>query len=361
MKNINPNALDSGQIIRKQSSLTASHHRQIVILASSKKMTPVTSIKRISSINELPKHYKAVLLDQFGVLHNGIEPYGPQSISALDTLTAMGCKVLLLSNSSRRSSGALTNLQRMGFNIASLLGVITSGEVTHNFLTHNLSTLPGTTAFHFTWSSRGAISLEGLDLNLTTDITKADFILAHGTEAVGTSVDGSDPTPTSVEDMLSLLSTAASLPQRPPLIVANPDIVTVHGNSGELRTMPGTLAKHYANQLSLQENNNNNSADTNTTNDLIMLMGKPASIIYHQALELLGNLDPSEVIAIGDSLEHDIAGAAAAGIESVFIAGGIHRTECGMTSDDSELDEEAMERLFDKFNCRPTYICPMFQ
>jgi len=125
--------------------------------------------------------------------------------------------------------------------------------------------------------------------------------------------------------------------------------------------MPGTLAKHYANQLSLQENNNNNSADTNTTNDLIMLMGKPASIIYHQALELLGNLDPSEVIAIGDSLEHDIAGAAAAGIESVFIAGGIHRTECGMTSDDSELDEEAMERLFDKFNCRPTYICPMFQ
>jgi ribonucleotide monophosphatase NagD (HAD superfamily) len=153
--------------------------------------------------------------------------------------------------------------------------------------------------------------------------------------------------------MLSLLSTAASFPKPPPLIVANPDIVTVHGNSGELRTMPGTLAKHYAQQLSLLQIQNND--------DLIMLMGKPASVIYNQALHLLGNLYPSEVVAIGDSLEHDIAGAAAAGIDSVFIAGGIHRNECGMSTDNSELDEEGMERLFEKYKCRPTYICPMFQ
>jgi ribonucleotide monophosphatase NagD (HAD superfamily) len=37
-----------------------------------------------------------------------------------------------------------------------------------------------------------------------------------------------------------------------------------------------------------------------------------------------------QVLAIGDSLEHDIAGAAAFGIDSIFIAGGIHAAELGV-------------------------------
>jgi ribonucleotide monophosphatase NagD (HAD superfamily) len=36
-------------------------------------------------------------------------------------------------------------------------------------------------------------------------------------------------------------------------------------------------------------------------------MGKPASIIYEEAERLLG-LQPQQIVAIGDSLEHDIAG-----------------------------------------------------
>ena len=36
-------------------------------------------------------------------------------------------------------------------------------------------------------------------------------------------------------------------------------------------------------------------------------MGKPDPIIYEAAMSLLG-LDASEVLAIGDSLEHDIKG-----------------------------------------------------
>lgn len=39
-----------------------------------------------------------------------------------------------------------------------------------------------------------------------------------------------------------------------------------------------------------------------------VLLGKPAPTIYKAAMQLLGLNDPKEIIAIGDSLEHDIAG-----------------------------------------------------
>lgn len=36
-------------------------------------------------------------------------------------------------------------------------------------------------------------------------------------------------------------------------------------------------------------------------------MGKPDPLVYISAMELMG-LEPQEVLAVGDSLEHDISG-----------------------------------------------------
>ena len=47
-------------------------------------------------------------------------------------------------------------------------------------------------------------------------------------------------------------------------------------------------------------------------------------------LQLLGTADPARVLAVGDSLRTDIAGAAGAGIDSLLIAGGIHAEEFGI-------------------------------
>lgn len=41
----------------------------------------------------------------------------------------------------------------------------------------------------------------------------------------------------------------------------------------------------------------------------VVLLGKPAAVLYEEALRMLG-LRKDEVLAIGDSLQHDIAGAA---------------------------------------------------
>ena len=71
----------------------------------------------------------------------------------------------------------------------------------------------------------------------------ADFVLAHGTEALG-AADGAASAQASVPEMEALLARcAARTDRRVPLIVANPDLVTVDGK--ELRVMPGSLARYY--------------------------------------------------------------------------------------------------------------------
>jgi len=203
----------------------------------------------------------------------------------------------------------------MGFPIDAFCGVITSGEVTHDALTkrHTQFWQSRKKCIHITWGTRGAISLENLGIDVTLDPTEADCIIAHGTEALGTEPTGTEAIPTSLEKIKTIITACAELSlkdekkSRIPMIVANPDVVTVHGT--ELRTMPGTLAKWYQ--------------------DLggdVHLMGKPASVIYQDALHML-DLPAEHVLAIGDSLEHDIAGAMGAGVDSLFVGGGIHASE----------------------------------
>ena len=70
--------------------------------------------------------------------------------------------------------------------------------------------------------------------------------------------------------------------------------------------MPGSLGRYYESK----------GGETH-------IMGKPDSIIYELALDDM-SLDANDIFAVGDSLEHDVVGAHAHGVDSLFIAGGIH-------------------------------------
>ena len=164
----------------------------------------------------------------------------------------------------------------MGFDASHFAGAVTSGEVTHE----HLGTRPtpfwqqlGTRCLHFTWGARGSVSLDGYNVTVrchpimapvcadivsasheaptvcscvgqvTQDPAEADFVLAHGTEALGHG-DSQDPQPCSIAEMEELLrQCAARTDCRVPLVVANPDFVTVNG--AELRVMPGSLGRFY--------------------------------------------------------------------------------------------------------------------
>ncbi|KAL4539411.1 hypothetical protein Ndes2437B_g02211 [Nannochloris sp. 'desiccata'] len=316
---------------------------------------PSTNAKRLTSLRDIPLSYKGVFLDQFGVLHDGTTPY-PGAIEGVQYLADRGMKLLIISNSSRRSSGALDNLERMGFPRDAFCGVITSGEVTHDALENRRTQFwqSRKKCIHLTWGARGAISLENLGIDVTLDPEDADCIIAHGTEALGTETTGTETIPTSLEKIKTVLTACAALRRQDenssiPMIVANPDVVTVHGT--ELRTMPGTLAKWY------QE-----------LGGEVHLMGKPASVIYQGALQML-DLPAENVLAIGDSLEHDIAGAMGAGVDSLFVGGGIHAVELDIDqqgkikitgSVDEGEDETLLSEVCHRFGAHPQFYIDYF-
>lgn len=284
------------------------------------------------------RRFKAWFLDQFGVLHDGKQPY-PGAVVALEKLAECGTKMVIISNSSRRSSTTMEKLKSLGFDTSLFVGAITSGELTHRYLHRRddawFAAL-GRSCIHMTWSSRGAISLEGLGLRVVDNVEEAEFILAHGTEALG-HLSG-DSLPMTLEELEKILEQCAA--KKIPMVVANPDFVTVEAR--DLRVMPGTLASKYE-----------------KLGGEVKWMGKPDKVIYQSAMAMVG-VDASDTIAVGDSLHHDIKGANAVGIQSVFITGGIHAAELGLGNFDETADMNFVKDLASKYDAYPSYVLPSF-
>jgi HAD superfamily hydrolase (TIGR01459 family) len=112
-----------------------------------------------------------------------------------------------------------------------------------------------------------------------------------------------------------------------PFICANPDLVIHRG--ADLVYCAGALAQRYE-----------------ALGGQVIYAGKPYAPIYAAALEAcaaaLGR-PPARALAIGDGFRTDIAGAAGQGIETLFVAAGIHRDE---TLAGEAVDAEALARLF---------------
>ncbi|XP_065620069.1 uncharacterized protein LOC112040886 isoform X1 [Quercus suber] len=284
------------------------------------------------------RRFKAWFLDQFGVLHDGKKPY-PGAILTLEKLAMTGSKMVIISNSSRRASTTMEKMKGLGFDPSLFVGAITSGELTHQYLQRRddawFAAL-GRSCIHMTWSDRGAISLEGLDLQVVEDVGEAEFVLVHGTEAMGT--PSGTAIPMKLEDLEKTLEHCSA--KRIPMVVANPDFVTVEARA--LCVMPGTLAAKYE-----------------KLGGEVKWMGKPDKIIYEAAMAM-ADVDVSDSIAVGDSLHHDIKGANAAGIQSAFITGGIHVNELGLVGFGEAADLSSVQALASKYDAYPSYVLPAF-
>ncbi|PHT32932.1 hypothetical protein CQW23_29269 [Capsicum baccatum] len=247
--------------------------------------------------------------------------------------------MVIISNSSRRASITMEKMRSLGFGPSLFVGAITSGTLTHQYLQRRddawFASL-GRSCIHMTWSDRGAISLESLGLQVVENVDEADFILAHGTEALGLSSGAA--LPMNLDELEKILHQCAA--KKIPMVVANPDFATVEARA--LRVMPGTLAATYE-----------------KLGGEVKWMGKPDKIIYKFAMEM-ASVDASDCIAVGDSLHHDIKGANAAGIASAFITDGIHATELGLNKFGEVADDNSVHALALKNDAYPTYVLPSF-
>jgi ribonucleotide monophosphatase NagD (HAD superfamily) len=88
--------------------------------------------------------------------------------------------------------------------------------------------------------------------------------------------------------------------------------------------------------------------------------GKPYPSIYAACFALLGLADRRRILAVGDSLRTDIAGANAAGIDSVLVTGGIHAEEFGLAAG-TEPDLGRLTRGIAASGQAPTAVMAQFR
>lgn len=282
----------------------------------------------IAGIATLADRFDGFVLDQWGVLHNGVQPY-PGAIDCLRQLRAAGKRIVILTNSGRRSDANLAIMARLGIaeNLYDL--VITAGEDARQALERRQAPFYATLGERCYVISRDDDHsvLDGLGLAFTTDVESADFLFVIG-------MDSPRRLLASYEDLL-----AAAAARGLPLICANPDFTRVT-TSGTTEA-PGVLARHYE-QLGGR----------------VRWHGKPYRPIYESCLRALG-LPVGKTVAVGDSIDHDVAGAATVGMASAFVAGGIHADALGIAWGEAP-GPEALQRFLADAPAMPRFVVPTF-
>jgi HAD superfamily hydrolase (TIGR01459 family) len=236
----------------------------------------------------------------------------PLAGAALARWRAERGPVLLISNSPRPGPEVAAQLDGLAVPRDAWTLIVTSGDATRGILRERA---PGPA-----WRIgpvRDDPLYEGLGLTFS-ELEQARFIACTGPN------DDEVETP---EDYRAVLTEAAARGLE--MVCANPDRVVQRGD--RLVFCGGALADLYE-QLG----------------GPVAMAGKPFRPIYDLALsradEALGRPhDRSRVLAIGDGLATDIAGAQARGLDRLFVAAGIHGAD--VRGADGRLSAEAVDDL----------------
>lgn len=267
----------------------------------------------LTSIAGLAPARDVWLTDVWGVIHNGVTPFA----SACDAATRFrlaGGTVILLSNAPRPAASVVAQLDRIGVPRFAWDAVLTSGDAARALV----GAYAGKRVFHL-GPERDLSLYDELGVTLA-EAADADAVSCTGL------FDDEIETPADYADLLAELA-ARNLA----MICANPDLTVERGN--KIVYCAGALA-----------------ADYEARGCPVAYAGKPYLPIYDMAFAMMAKLKerpvPKErVLCIGDGLRTDIKGAAAAGLDSVFIASGVHAP--------GGLSSETLATLFPSQDERP--------
>ncbi len=263
----------------------------------------------IVSADEALAPYDVVLCDVWGVVFDGLGPV-PEAAEALRRFRARGGRVALISNSPSRSSDVEAMLLESGLPPAAWDGIVTSGDLTRREIVER-----GIRCAYHTGNPENFDIFDGLGVE-EVDIERADAIVATAL------FDYFTEEPEQYREVLR-----RGVERGLTLICANPDLVVHVGE--RLLPCAGALAQMYEEM-----------------GGEVFWAGKPHRPIYERALaiaEEAGGAKASRdrIVAIGDSIRTDVAGAAGFGVDAIFIAGGIHRDEL---LDAASLRQDALSR-----------------
>ena len=283
----------------------------------------------ITRLEEIYDNYDAFILDQWGVIHDGEKGY-LNAIKCIEKLYSKKKILTIISNSSRKKEETIMRLPNLGFQSAHFHEVMTSGEMIWSSLKNkNDSEVKslGKRCFHIydQTKNEGEIFQKGLEKYIfVKNIEDADFIL------------GCTPFfQKAVVDYIPLLNDAKEKDLL--FVCANPDFESLEKKSNSLTFCMGTIAELY-----------------NSLAGKTFFLGKPSIEIYKKTFEELKNIKKSRILAIGDSLFHDIKGAINFGVDSLLITStGIHRD----FFDNKNPSWKTCNNSLKKLKIKPTYIC----
>jgi HAD superfamily hydrolase (TIGR01459 family) len=244
---------------------------------------------RIEGLVQIASQFDAMLIDQFGVIHDGQKLY-PGALQTMQQLKRAGVPVVVLSNSGKRAAPNVDRIVRRGIARDLFVDCVSSGEVAWQSLGAKRAFLVGKRGTDY-----------GYDPVQFVDITEAEIIL----------ILGSNTPETSLDDYRRFFADV-----KLPALCCNPDkhMITPHG----LQPAPGRIADIFEQM----------GGD-------VRWIGKPYGEIYQHALKILGF--PRRVLCIGDSAEHDVVGGRNAGLSTLLVMQGVSQ---GLNMDDIHPDPD---------------------
>ena len=281
-------------------------------------------MKSIFSLNEIIYDYDTFIIDQWGVMHDGISGY-PKAIECINYLYEKNKNLIIISNSSKRSNSSRKRLPEIGFNPDNFKKVITSGEMIWNLINNLQFNENKNNCFHIFDNTKedGLKFRDGLNnINFVEKLSDANFILAC------TPYQNSKPI-----DYIPLLQ--ESLKYNLTMYCANPDYETVEKNNKSKIFCMGMISELYKNM-----------------GGNVIILGKPQIDIYIEATNVI-DLNKSRTIAVGDSLFHDIKGANNFKIDSILVKSGIH-------NEIFDKEYKSFENLIQNHQIYPQYLINEF-
>jgi HAD superfamily hydrolase (TIGR01459 family) len=245
----------------------------------------------------LAPQYDVLLCDVWGVVHNGVAAT-PDSCDALIRFRRGGGTVVLITNAPRPGEVVQRFIDNIKVPREAYDGIVSSGDVTRAVVAEHA----GERVFHL-GPERDLPTYEGLDVEVVP-VERADFVVCSGL------FDDTKETPQDYDTLIDTMRARSLF-----MVCANPDIVVERGEY--LVYCAGAIADRYA-----------------AAGGTVLYAGKPHRPIYDQALASAHRIRGSDikltrVLAIGDSVRTDLLGAAAFGIDCLFVTAGIHAEELG--------------------------------
>lgn len=274
--------------------------------------------RTVDGFSALADEFDEFLIDQFGVLHDGMRPY-QGATECLVRLKELGKNVVLLSNSGKRADANIARLAHLGFERTLFDNVVTSGEVAWQGIvdgTFGLPFSPGKRMF-LVGHENYNYGFESLGITLVADPAASDFIMIAASRAPMMSLD-------QYESML-----AAAAASGIPALCCNPDRLML--TSEGLQPSAGEIAIHYE-----------------RSGGKVLFVGKPYGAMYAFAKRRARPRDAVRSLAIGDSIEHDIRGGQKADLKTALVLTGLS----------SGLADDKLDKRLAHYGAAPDFVMP---